>query len=163
MKENFYPNDAVDDFEFAWWKETNEADVRSVDRYMVERVSRDASPAMVGYVTLVRYSALIQMGRESLRGRFTAEELQLLFNAHPQPWWHHIPTNGHAILADAIYWEYVHERAESPLVSELMRKLLELDVFQQMVLTDVLECGWRSKSGAIAYAIEALECDKPVV
>lgn len=103
MKENFYTNDSVDDYEFEWWKETNEADVRRVDRYMAERVSQDASPAMVSCVTLARYSALIQIGRESLRGMFTAEDFHLIFNAHPQPWWHDIPTNGYAILADAIY------------------------------------------------------------
>lgn len=157
MKDNFPPNEAQDDFEFEFWKETNEWNVRNVVHYMNERVSESASPDMVRYVTLARFSALMQVGRESLRGMFSAEEFHLLFNAHPQPWWNDIPTNGYAMLADAIYWEYAHERDESPLVSELIRKLLELDVFQQMVLVDALECAWRSSSGPMAYAIDALE------
>lgn len=160
MEEKIFPNDVVDDREFAWWKEMNVEGVQRVERYMDERVSRGASHEMVNYVTLARFSALIQLGRESLRGMFSAEEFHLLCNAHPQPWWHDIQTNGYAMLADSIYWEYVHERDGSPVVSELIRKLLELDVFQQMVLADVLECGWRSSSGPIAYALEALAYDE---
>lgn len=161
MEEKNSPNDAVDDREFAWWKAMNVADVQRVEQYMDERVSWGASPEMVNYVTLARFSALIQLGRESLRGMFTAEDFYMLSCVNPAPWWYDLRTNGYARLGDAIYWEYAHERDESPVVSELIRKLLELDVFQQMVLADVLECGWRSSSGPIAYALEALVYDEP--
>lgn len=123
---------------------------------MDERVSSGASLEMVNYVTLARYSALIQLGRESLRGIFSVEDFDMLFRANPTQWWYYLPIENHEVLAETIYWEYAHERVESPVVSELIRKLLELDVFQQIVLADVVECGWRSSSGPIAYALEAL-------
>ncbi len=150
-------NQSVSDFHLDCWKSANFVEDERVGRCINERVARDASPDMVKHVAVARYFEMLEKGRRTLRGVFTAEDIHLLLHAHPHSW---LPESSwgasYPSLADAIYEEYINRSNASDAAVELHDKILKLDVVQLLALTDVLECAWRSSDGPIAYALEAI-------
>lgn len=156
MQESIRNDVTVSEFLFDCWKEENEYSLEKLDRYMTERVNEAASRDMVSLVAQTRYMELLEIGRASLQGTFTADELYLLLNAYPQPWWPELNGGRSCFFASLISTEYVGDDEPTPAIEELMRKLCNLDVLQQMALTDVFERAWRSQKHPVDSALEAL-------
>lgn len=156
MQESIRNKETQSGFELDSWKQENEYSLKRLDHYMAERVAEGASREMVSLVTQTRYVKLLEIGRASLQGMFTADELHLLLNAYPQPWWPELNEGVGCFFASLISTEYQGAGEPTPAVEELMRKLSNLDGLQQMALADVFECAWRSQKHPVDSALEAL-------
>lgn len=156
MQESIRKEVTVSEFLFDCWKDENEDYLEKLDRYMAERVSEAASREMVSLVAQTRYVELLEIGRASLKGTFTTDELFLLLNAYPQPWWPELNGGRGCFFASLIDIEYVGDDEPTPAIEELIRKLCNLDVLQQVALTDVFERAWRSQKHPVDSALEVL-------
>lgn len=133
-----------EELEFDFWKTNNEMDDQLVGRSVSARVARGASRKMVCHVALARYFRLMDSGRASLRGMFSVDDLRVLLDVNPQPWWHE-NLYGEPVwaIADGIYWNYIEGCESNPEIDELFNKVQSLNLLQRLALVDVLECAWR--------------------
>lgn len=156
MQESIRNKETQSGFELDSWKQENEYSLKRLDHYMAERVAEGASREMVSLVTQTRYVKLLEIGRASLQSMFTADELHLLLNAYPQPWWPELNEGAGCFFTSLISTEYQGADEPNPAAERLMRKLSNLDGLQQMALADVLECAWRSQKHPVDSALETL-------
>lgn len=149
---------ALAEFEFQTWKDENPYIVRFLDKEISRRTSDSASPEMVTHVGLARYFKLLEEERLNMTSYFTRQELHILLNVNPYPWW----TNTEHSLAATVYEHYgLDEQAnEDSVAYRLSLKLSKLSALQEIALIDLLECAWRDDQiGPLAHAANEVGSD----
>lgn len=151
--------DTLAEFEFQTWKEWNPYIVRFLDEEISRRTCDLASPEMITHVGLARYFKLLEKERQNMSGYFTRQDLLVLLDVNPYPWW----TNTEHSLATSVYEHYGLDEQpnEDSIAYRLCVKLSKLTALQEIAFIDLLECAWRDhKIGPLAHAAKVV-CSEP--
>jgi hypothetical protein len=143
------------EFQFQAWKDENPYTLRFLENEIARRTSDSAPPDMITQVGLSRYFKLLDRERRTMAMHFTEEELHVLLNANPYPWW----TNTEHSLATAVSEHYgLAEIANDDSAAyRLSLKLHKLSALQEIALIDLLECAWRDDEvGPVAHVAKEI-------
>ena len=144
-----------------WFQSTRNAGAiaKVLETEISQRADINAPPVTVLLDALNRYFELINLGKSSLDGVFTGDEIMMLLNANPSGLgWDSRVITMFTMCYSLDEWDYsdfFDEERYSSLPEDmqemvvLVRKLLGLNRLQNAALLDSLETWWRNPTGGV--------------